>query len=54
MNVWDVLILAVLAVSVLLAVRAIRRGKAGGCHACGGDCTACRQACSNNHGGKKP
>ena len=42
MNVWDILILLAVAGMVLLAVRAIRSGKAGGCH----DCASCHKPCA--------
>ena len=51
MNIWDVLILLVVAAAVFLAVRAIRKGKAGGCHNCpdcAGNCKTCAQ-----HGEKR-
>lgn len=45
MNVWDIVILAVIAAAVGLAVRKIRKNK-GGC-SCG--CSGCRksEACEN-------
>ena len=52
MNLWDILILLAVGVMVLLAVRAIRSGNAGGCHggagcSCGGSCDNCTQGCAN-------
>ena len=54
MNVWDILILLAVAGMVLLAVRAIRSGKAGGCHdcaSCGGNCAACHKPCAEKKRG---
>ena len=42
MNIWDILILAGVALLVFAAVRGIRKGKAGGC-GCG--CEGCTQKC---------
>lgn len=42
MNIWDILILLVVAAMVLLAICAIRSGKAGGCH----DCKGCGHTCA--------
>ena len=42
MNLWDILILLALAALVVLALRAIRRGKAR----CGGNCAACARECA--------
>ena len=52
MNIWDILILLAVAGMLLLAVRAIRSGNAGGCHggsgcSCGGNCSACAQRCES-------
>ena len=49
MNLWDILILTLVAAAVLFAVRAIRRGRTGGCHGCSGSCDACERSCD-----KKP
>ena len=49
MNIWDILILLAVAAMLLLAVRAIRGGKAGSCHKGGGcscgceNCPACEK-----------
>ena len=43
MNLWDILILLLVAAMVLLALRAIRKGRAGGCH---NGCSHCAQSCS--------
>ena len=48
MNVWDILILALVGVMIYFAVRAIRSGRAGSCHdcnSCGHDCAACTHKC---------
>ena len=42
MNLWDVLILLLVAAAVLLALLSIRKGKTGGCH---GGCSGCPQSC---------
>ena len=45
MNLWDILLLAVLAGIVVLAVRAaVKRSRSSGCSCCGGDCSLCRGA----------
>ena len=43
MNIWDCLIIALVALMLYLAVRALRRGKTGSCHtaSCDGHCEAC-------------
>ena len=51
MNLWDILILLAVGAMVLLAVRAIRKGRAGGCHGgagcrCGGGCGDCPRDCA--------
>ena len=47
MNIWDILILLAVGALVLLALRAVRRGKTGGCHDCGGACACCEKDCRN-------
>ena len=57
MNLWDILILAAVAGMLLLAVRALRSGKAGGCHdyrSCSGDCAACAHGCPRKQKGERP
>ena len=55
MNIYDVLLLAVIALAVLLALRRIRAlRRRGGCSCCAegspggcaGDCAACRSGCA--------
>ena len=42
MNIWDILLLAVLAGIVILAVRAaVKRARSPGCACCGGQCPGC-------------
>ncbi len=55
MNGWDILILLWIGAMVLLAVRAIRGGTAGGCHdcrRCSGNCDDCGEECCRNAGKK--
>ena len=47
MNIWDILILLAVGAMLLLALRAMRRGKAGGCHDCGGQCACCGRDCAD-------
>ena len=47
MNIWDILILLAVGALVLPALRAVRRGKTGGCHDCGGACACCEKNCAN-------
>lgn len=42
MNIWDVLILLVLAGIVVFAVRTMRKNK-GSCHGCDGNCQSCQK-----------
>ena len=52
MNIWDVLILLAVAAAVFFAVRAIRKGNAGGCHncsGCSGNCGGCTQHCEKRN-----
>ena len=51
MNVWDILILLVVGAMVFFAVRAIRSGRAGGCHdckSCSHGCAACAHPCEEH------
>ena len=43
MNIWDLIIAAVLLGVVFLAVRSVRRARkrGGGCAGCSGDCSQC-------------
>ena len=41
MNVWDIVLLALVAAAAILALRRIRRGGSR----CGGDCAACGMTC---------
>jgi len=43
MNIWDILILALVGMMIYFAVRAIRSGKAGSCH----DCNSCTHDCAH-------
>ena len=43
MNVWDILLLALLAAAVLSAVLSLRRARRGG--GCGCGCAGCTRAC---------
>lgn len=43
MSIFDIVILAALAVAVGFALRAVRKGKGG----CGGDCAGCSRHCVN-------
>ena len=43
MNIWDILILALVALAVLAAVRQIRKNK-GSC-SCGSSCECCQHGC---------
>ncbi len=45
MNGWDLLILLLVAGMVALSLRAMRKGKAGSCHGCPGNCAACHKDC---------
>ena len=47
MNVWDILLLALIAGAVVLAVCKIHRDrkKGKGCLSCGGNCSGCGLAC---------
>ena len=48
MNIWDILILALVGLMIYFAVRAIRSGSAGSCHDCNSyshDCAACAHKC---------
>jgi len=47
MNLWDILILAVIVLGVAAAVRHIRKSRKGGCPGC---CSDCGQTCAS---GKK-
>lgn len=52
MNIWDILILLLVAGLVFLALRAIRSGKSGGCHhgsACDHNCAACGKSCGGQN-----
>lgn len=53
MNLWDILILALVAAAVLLAFSAVGRGKSGSCHACQGGCAACGRDCDRRQKDKR-
>ncbi len=41
MNVWDFVIIAIIALIVVLAIISIRRNQKKGKTSCGGDCASC-------------
>lgn len=47
MNIWDIVLIALLAVVAGLAIRqAVRIHRRGGCSGCTGDCSACGHSCA--------
>ena len=46
----DLVILAVLAVTVYLGIRRILRDRKNGKHSCGGDCSGCAMRCEQYKG----
>ena len=51
MNIWDILILLIVAAMVFLAIKAICSGKAGSCHdckSCSHGCAACARPCEGH------
>ncbi|MBR6840609.1 MAG: hypothetical protein IKM82_08470 [Oscillospiraceae bacterium] len=57
MNVWDILILALVGVMIYFAVRAIHSGRAGSCHdcnSCSHDCAHCGHPCPTHKENDRP
>ena len=55
MNIWDILILAIVAGMLFLAFRAVRKGNTGSCHNCSGSgchgCSGSGNGCPGNENG---
>ena len=47
---YDLVILAVLAVWICLVIRKLIRNKKAGRHSCGGDCSGCAMRCEQYRG----
>ncbi len=56
MNVFDILLIILIAAVFCLAVRAsVKRRKSGGCGCgCGGSCAGCRENCDSRGEGGRP